>query len=483
MSVVGDGGLLGNGGGGSTATTYSPAMTQFDGSTGYYEKTGVTTSGNTVTGVVRFKRGDFTGDVHEVLMHVHKTWARLSLLVISSDHSSLTNRHGKLQMDVVNSSGTLLCKIISTNSVLDDEEHIVLFSFNADTGSATFIIDGVSADDTGNPDRVAPTTGTLESGTGFAVRVGDDNTFTHKFGGQLGFIGYRDAYLTNWSDFSTTSGPKELDTIEWTEWNGGTAQSPMMTFDGSTGYYNKTNITTSGNKVTAVVRFTASPLAGSARRIASATSTYGRFYITIRASDDVTPSEQNVVFVQSSSTTGTMLCKLFAGNDLLDGNPHTLLYALDADTGTATFIVDGVNADDTGQANRVAPTTGTLEQGATTSFGVGADASGVVPFDGDVGFFGAIDSYLTNWSDFMAADGTPKEIDEISWAQWGGQPLFWNKGGLMTDNKGSAGAMTANGTITGPIGGWPLFWNTYGQMSNNKGSAGDMTENGVVVVA
>ena len=82
----------------------------------------------------------------------------------------------------------------------------------------------------------------------------------------------------------------------------------------------------------------------------------------------------------------------------------------------------------------------------------------------------------------MDVDGTPKEIDEIGWTEWGGQPHFWNKGGVMTDNKGVIGAMSTVGIFSTITGGWPLFWNEHGQVSNNQGSAGDMTENGLIVV-
>ena len=47
----------------------------------------------------------------------------------------------------------------------------------------------------------------------------------------------------------------------------------------------------------------------------------------------------------------------------------------------------------------------------------------------------------------MDTSGNPKKLDESGWTEWGTQPLFWNEHGEMTNNKGSAGNMTKNGTI------------------------------------
>jgi hypothetical protein len=69
---------------------------------------------------------------------------------------------------------------------------------------------------------------------------------------------------------------------------------------------------------------------------------------------------------------------------------------------------------------------------------------------------------LTNWSDFMDGQGNPKQLDEISWTEWGAQPLFWNANGDMEANAGSAGNMSKNGTITPVI--YPEIYSTDGFM-------------------
>jgi hypothetical protein len=117
-------------------------------------------------------------------------------------------------MFVQNSSGTEICRISSITSPLDDEYHTVFASYDGDNGLATFYIDAQDADDTGNPNRTL-TTGTLATSSA-SLDVSSDQGF---FGGDIGYMGMRDAYLTNWSDFMEPNGrPKELDEIGWTEW-------------------------------------------------------------------------------------------------------------------------------------------------------------------------------------------------------------------------------------------------------------------------
>lgn len=200
-------------------STYDPGMMTFDGSTGYYQKTGVTFSGNKAFAVVRFNRADFTGDVSEKLIEVKGgTYVRLQLVLVSSDHSTFANRRGKAQVDVQNSAGTLICKLISSSTFLDANDHVACIGFDGDTGAYAFYIDGVNEDDSANPDRVTPTTGALDSTAG-TVTVGGDAAGGWLYGGKAGYVGYRDAYLTNPTDFyNPFTGLQELDETTWTEW-------------------------------------------------------------------------------------------------------------------------------------------------------------------------------------------------------------------------------------------------------------------------
>lgn len=190
-----------------TGNAYTPAMMKFDGSTGFYNITGQTTTGNSATMVARFKNPGFTGNVVEYIAAFYGNSAiRIAALLVSSNHASLPNRRSKLQVFVLNSSGVEICKLISTSTFLDDVAHTLFFSYNAATAAFTFVVDGVAEDDAGNPDRVAPTTGTLQTSTGSIASVGALSGGTNPNSGQIGFVGYRDAYLTNWSDFMYSDG-------------------------------------------------------------------------------------------------------------------------------------------------------------------------------------------------------------------------------------------------------------------------------------
>ena len=468
--------------------TYTPAMMQFDGSTGYYNKS-VTSSGNLVTVVCRFNVSSFTGTKHNIVRYnspAATPYARASVELGGSDDAD-TDFQDRLSITVLDNAGTFICLLFSNVDVCDGQNHTLFFSFNATTAAVVFKIDGADADNGSATNRITPTTGTLRDGASSNLYIGANQNPSQFTDGNVGFVGVSDTYLTNWSDFMYSNGsPRPLDQIGWTQWNGGTFQTPMMTFDGSTGYYAATP-TTAGNKVTAILRFSADTFTGGSVQClfnVRGSSNRGRINCYIVSSDHATTSIRNHAYFQVANSSGTPICQLHTGAVVVGNGNHTIFISFDGDTGTATFILDGAAVDDLSAPTRVAPVTGTLDTGVgEISLSTNDPSSGWnLGITGSIGFFGHREAYLTNWTDFMQADGTPKEIDEIGWKQWGGQPLFWNKGGVMTDNAGSAGAMTKNGTITGPSGGWPLFWNEHGQMSNNLGSAGDMTENGLIVV-
>ena len=160
---------------------------------------------------------------------------------------------------------------------------------------------------------------------------------------------------------------------------------------------------------------------------------------------------RNKLQVKTLNSAGTKICSLYSINDMSDSIDHMLLYSFDGDAGNAVFRIDGVNGDDTGHALRTAPTTGTLEATALTDIGIGADQAGNNKTAGNLGFCGYRDAYLTNYSDFMYGS-TPRELDTTTWGEWGAQPgVFAITGKLDTDNLGSYGAFTKNGTITGPF--------------------------------
>ena len=198
---------------------YSPAMMEFDGSTGWYSDatpTGMT--GNKQTVVARFKIASFTGGGLQRLVRLEDTInnSRLSLLLYASDHTT-TERRSKIEFYVSDSAGAGKCHLLTIDVVADDTMHTVFASYDGDNGNATFYIDGVDADDTGFTSRVAPATGTL--GSPDDLGIGANNSGANKVTGDIGFVGMDNTYLTNWSDFMETDGrPKQLDESGWTEW-------------------------------------------------------------------------------------------------------------------------------------------------------------------------------------------------------------------------------------------------------------------------
>lgn len=202
---------------------YTPAMMEFDGSSGYYIISSITTSGNKVFGVLRFNRLSFTGTTRsEFMLRVEATPAaaahRVQIDMFSSDNSTV-DRRDTVAVNVKNSAGTKVCAFYSPVGYLDGNSHTLFFSYNGDTGTAIFYIDGVDADDAGNSLRVAPVTGTLATGSTGQIFVGWNTASSNYFGGEIGFLSYRDAYLTNWQDFMDNNGnPKALDESTWTEW-------------------------------------------------------------------------------------------------------------------------------------------------------------------------------------------------------------------------------------------------------------------------
>lgn len=250
---------------------------------------------------------------------------------------------------------------------------------------------------------------------------------------------------------------------KWSDEVAGAGYYPsMMQYDGSTGYYSST-FTSSGNKVTTVLRVNRSSFTGDTveapffiRSAGPSTQRTGMYAYSSDYTADTTLRNKMTFTVQNS--TPTTICHLISNVDICDGEEHIIIFAFDGDTGTATLTVDGVDADDTGHGSRTAPTTGTLGSGASTLINIGENAAATgFYWGGEIGFVGHREAYLTNYTDFInsAGNSLPAPIDEKNWTEWGAQPLFWSHTGQMDNNKGSAGDMTKNGTITMTQGGEP----------------------------
>jgi len=223
----------------------------------------------------------------------------------------------------------------------------------------------------------------------------------------------------------------------------------MMAFDGASGYYDKT-YTSAGNLLTAVVRFTAPSVSGgSAHWVMASTgpSSNARLSLQIPDNDFATAASRGKLEVVVKNSAGANVCKLGSSTTVTDGAEYVVFFAYDGDNGTSLFYINGADEDDVGYTGRVL-TTGTLYTGASSTLYVGALPS--VYLAATVGYCGMRDAYLTNPTDFYHPTNGLQELDESGWTEWGAQPLFWNQYGTMSDNKGSGGNMTANGTITGP---------------------------------
>ena len=238
---------------------------------------------------------------------------------------------------------------------------------------------------------------------------------------------------------------------------GGAVYDPgMMLFDGSTGYYGKTSVVApTPNFVTCVFRFNVGPqAAGTSQLLINAEgngpSKWAFLHIAVGDSDNANPDVRNKLFVFTKQFDGTILSRLVSNVTVTDNTNYVGFYAYNGDTAATIFRLNGLDVDDTGSAFRTTPITGSPNDG-TGEISVGSEnaTAAVKLFNGEIGYLGYRHAYLTNWSDFM--DGSnPKELDEVTWTEWGAQPEFWNTFGTMTDNKGSGGNMTKNGTITGP---------------------------------
>lgn len=231
----------------------------------------------------------------------------------------------------------------------------------------------------------------------------------------------------------------------------GNAYTPaMMGYDGSTGYQSGGYTVPSATGATFVCRFKAAAYTGSLetkylfqRRITSGAYLLNFF---THSSDYSTSTRRNKLAMAVQSSTGSLIARVFSSIEVMDDAVHGLFAEYNASAGTAVMRIDGQDVLDAANAEHVL-TTGTLSTGAAT-LAVGGQTTGTNLWAGEIGFCGYRDVAGLSWSDFFYADGSPKaQAESGGWGGWGAQPLLWNEHGEMTNNLGSAGAMTSNGTI------------------------------------
>lgn len=202
---------------------YTPAMMEYGGVSDYYSKTTPSFTGNKVSFVCRFNRASFSGTGEERIAGVYPANGWRFLVRVWADAHATTTRRRKLSLFAQSSTAITICNVFSSIVVDDGENHTLLTAFDADNGTAVMVIDGVDVLDTGNAEHTL-TTGTLATAAAGDLEIGRQTS--NPFTGSLGFIGYDDQYLTNWSDFMYAGGrPKEQDESAWA--NSGFGSQPL----------------------------------------------------------------------------------------------------------------------------------------------------------------------------------------------------------------------------------------------------------------
>ena len=206
-----------------TTAAYDPGMMTFDGSTGVYNLDITQSASNLMTAVFRINRASFTGASYETPVQYQADIGggngnRIWSIIWSSD-AATTAWQNKLEIRVQNSAGATIYQAQSKIEVCDGVDHTVFVAFDGDNGTAIYFIDGIDSDLLTFATRVAPTTGTLSSGANSRYSVGARTSASQYYGGELGYCGISDTYLTNPTDFyHPTNGLQEIDEVTWTEW-------------------------------------------------------------------------------------------------------------------------------------------------------------------------------------------------------------------------------------------------------------------------
>lgn len=224
----------------------------------------------------------------------------------------------------------------------------------------------------------------------------------------------------------------------------------MMTYDGVGGHYSDAAITVANNTFTVIGRFTAADKTD-AQEIVRVRNASGRIRLamTVQPNNHGTPDRRDILEILLHSDSGSTLCRLQSLVAVNTGAEFTFFFSYNSANAAFTFKVNGIDAVDVGNDGYVEPTTGTMPTGSFV-INIGNNVTGTSWLNGKLGFFGMRDAYLSNWGDFFETDGSPKELDESGWTEWGAQPSYWEAQGEMDAHEGSLAQMTENATITGP---------------------------------
>ena len=216
----------------------------------------------------------------------------------------------------------------------------------------------------------------------------------------------------------------------------------MMHYDG-TSYYIHSE-TSSGDLLTAFLSIKIPSFTGAgAQYLLSETGGSGigaRIWVRAWAGDHANVALRDKLRFTIRDNTSTVICSLISNVTVCDNTRHNIHIAYDAGNGTAVFKIDGVDADDTGHADRTAPTTGTLPSGAGSVFTIGSDAVGANNAVGDIGYIVYDESYITDPLTFVDSSGNLITYD-------GSGRDYWSQHGFMDYNEGTKGNMTNTNNV------------------------------------
>jgi hypothetical protein len=221
----------------------------------------------------------------------------------------------------------------------------------------------------------------------------------------------------------------------------------MMTFAADADFYSTgTTVTHATDEVTVMSTLNVPPFTGDTFynpfSYSGGPTTTSIIVGYVFSSDYNDTTLRNKVLIQIFNTAAAVICQVASSVEWADSTDKSFFCSFDGVTGNLIFEIDGADVDDLTYAGRVAPTTGALKQGA------GSQLTHIGK-KGSMGYIGIDDSYQSTPTDFFNG-ATPKELDEVTWTEWGAQPLFFHDEGTLSANAGSAGNATVNGTITGP---------------------------------
>lgn len=141
-------------------------------------------------------------------------------------------------------------------------------------------------------------------------------------------------------------------------------------------------------------------------------------------------------------------------NSVCDNLPHYCFWQFDPADGGFEFVIDGQDANDPSYGGFTA-ISGTLGVSSSAYIRYNQTSPSLTSFNGRLGCAGFHLVGSPVWSDFMTAEGHPLQLDEATWSQWGSRPQIWNVNGELSNNKGTKGNMTVNGTFKVAD---PQFW-------------------------